>query len=791
MTPTWDIRQGDALEVMRSMEPESVHCVVTSPPWWGLRDYGTDGAYGLEPTLDEYIERMVEVFREVRRVLRSDGTVWCNLGDAYAHDGKRGGKTGGKQAYLDDANLKRVGREKRWTGLKPKDLIGLPWRVAFALQADGVADSKALEVIERVRIDVLDEYRERGETPPDRVLTVLERLDAEYAEAKGDSWWVRSDIVWSKKNSMPESVRDRPTRAHEYLFLLSKSARYSYDAEAIREPAVSTTTKKPDGWDTGPGGHGSFHRNGREKGERTDKQRGHSRRHDGFNGRWDAMSKAEQQAMGANKRDVWTIATQGFKGAHFACVDDETEALTPSGWKRRKALSPGDAIAAYDTVSQKCLWTHIEAVASYPVTSQPMIRLDGRGIDQLLTPNHRCVVRLRSGAELIVGADELKPSNKMLVASEWMGGGENFPTRLARLIGWYVTEGQAGKDCITLYQSGDANPEYCDEIRQLLRAEGAEYVEASRQREWRGRQTIAVSWRVTGAVANMLLSLCPNKRLPSDFLTWSDDALRALWDALMKGDGHFREAGRQTYVQKDKGQIDQVQALAFRLGYSTTLRKRSEGTYSLYETQSTTRNLQSETTDLISSETYTGVVWCPKTPYGTWVARRNGKAFITGNTFPEKLVEPCILAGTSAHGVCEECGAPRTRVAERRFRPQEDVSLPKVVRGSGKQKPMDASNSWTRFPRGTTDVKTRGWQPTCGHDAEPVPALVLDPFCGSGTTGVVALRHGRSFIGIELNPDYIELARRRIIDDAPLLNGLHAQAQGCRAGDRAMPGDLR
>ena len=181
--PTWDILQGDCIEVMRGMEAESVHCVVTSPPYWGLRSYGVDGAYGLEPTLNEYIECMVEVFREVWRVLRKDGCLWLNLGDAYASNpsnGRGGGSTlGGGRPHLSGAN-------RDGAGLKPKDLIGIPWRLAFALQADG--------------------------------------------------WWLRSDNVWHKLNPMPESVTDRPTRAHEYVFLLTKSAKYFYDADAIREP---------------------------------------------------------------------------------------------------------------------------------------------------------------------------------------------------------------------------------------------------------------------------------------------------------------------------------------------------------------------------------------------------------------------------------------------------------------------------------------------------------------------------------------------------------------------------
>ena len=183
--------KADARQI--PLRDETVQCVVTSPPFWGLRDYGVEGQLGLEPTPEEYITNLVTVFREVRRVLRKDGVVFLNLGDAYAGSNKGIGADG-----------KAYGGEKQQTnsgslglpvlpvkGLKPKDLMGLPWRVALALQADG--------------------------------------------------WWLRSDIIYAKKNPMPESVTDRPTRSHEYLFLLTKSARYYYDSEAIREPSSPDT----------------------------------------------------------------------------------------------------------------------------------------------------------------------------------------------------------------------------------------------------------------------------------------------------------------------------------------------------------------------------------------------------------------------------------------------------------------------------------------------------------------------------------------------------------------------
>ena len=341
---------GDCLERLRTLPEESVHCVVTSPPYWGLRDYGVEGAIGLEPTLQEHLDTLVTVFREVRRVLRSDGTLWLNYGDRY-HNGDS------------------------LSGLKPKDLVMMPARVALALQADG--------------------------------------------------WWLRSEIVWHKSNPMPESVRDRPTSAHEKVYLLAKSARYFYDAEAVREEDAGTDHPRnilhrpePSGGILPP-----------HRGIRTA---------EGRNG------------GGRNLRNLWTIATHAYSGAHFA-------------------------------------------------------------------------------------------------------------------------------------------------------------------------------------------------------------------------------------------------------------------------------------------------------------------------TFPPKLVEPCIKAGTSERGCCSACGAPWARVTERK-------QINPGNRQTNGPRSMERRQESAGFEqRLETQVETLGWQPTCEHDAEPVPCTVLDPFGGSGTVGLVASRLGRDAILIELNPEYAEMAERRIHGDAPLL----------------------
>jgi DNA modification methylase len=235
---------GDCLEVLRGLPDGMVQTCVTSPPYYGLRDYGHAGQIGLEETPDAYVARLVNVFREVRRVLRDDGTLWLNLGDSYARAGgtdRQISSTGKVGNTLKTLEMLPCRKQAPPDGLKDKDLLGIPWLVAFALRADG--------------------------------------------------WWLRQDIIWHKPNPMPESVTDRCTKAHEYVFLLTKSARYFYDAAAIAEQAER-------------GDAGSRFDQGKT-----------------------AQHQLERQASGAriddgrrNARSVWPIATQPYSGAHFATM---------------------------------------------------------------------------------------------------------------------------------------------------------------------------------------------------------------------------------------------------------------------------------------------------------------------------------------------------------------------------------------------------------------------------------------------------------------------------------------
>jgi DNA modification methylase len=251
---SYKILIGDVRNELQNLEEQSVQIVVTSPPYWGLRDYGNDGQIGLEQTPDEYVAEMVNVFREVWRVLKDDGTLWLNLGDSYAsfRDGKaipdttRGDSSG---TFVPKGSAKnRMASTFVNTPIKHKDLVGIPWRVAFALQADG--------------------------------------------------WYLRQDIIWAKPNPMPESVKDRCTKSHEYIFLLTKSAKYYFDNQAIKEPSVSNV------------GNAKIRFGGNKYGDSTDPK--HATK----------SGNVWEPSETRNKRDVWNIPTKPFKGAHFAVMPE-------------------------------------------------------------------------------------------------------------------------------------------------------------------------------------------------------------------------------------------------------------------------------------------------------------------------------------------------------------------------------------------------------------------------------------------------------------------------------------
>jgi len=341
---------------------QSVHCCVTSPPYWGLRKYegvepsiwggdaecehvwdehehnpqphGDDGSggnleggrhaqqqtrmgavrsgfcqrcgawrgcLGLEPTPELYVEHITQIFREVKRVLRDDGTCWLVIGDSYASGGMSNPSTKSTLGGGKDLGASCYSILHRAPDLKPKDLVGIPWRVAFALQADGAASPETMRTVERIQAALLADF-DSWEAVPDRTRQEIEQLQREWDDAHKGGWWLRSAIVWAKGNPMPESVKDRPTRSYENVFLLAKAKRYYYDADAIREPLTEWSVKAL---------KGNWHR------KKTIKHAPGSAQDTGG-----TLNRGNYgtyiNPAGRNKRDVWHVNTRPYKGAHFA-----------------------------------------------------------------------------------------------------------------------------------------------------------------------------------------------------------------------------------------------------------------------------------------------------------------------------------------------------------------------------------------------------------------------------------------------------------------------------------------
>jgi DNA modification methylase len=537
---SWEIQQGDALERLREMPDQSVQCCVTSPPYWGLRDYGVDGQLGSEATPEQFIEAMVGVFAEVRRVLRADGTLWLNIGDSYnsgtsakrSASGKvdvgywqQGGRMGDQRVHAPD--------------LKVKDLIGIPWMLAFALRADG--------------------------------------------------WYLRRDIIWSKPNPMPESVTDRPTSAHEYLFLLAKGKQKT---RVIRFADLHC-------------------------------ERVHL-------GQYIRPDAADSWAHNLSVRLATAILDSAQSQQQFSLP-----ALDSEEWKEGAGGRYGVLVADLPVKHRA------------PVLAARLLRSD-TSTKEFLCELDRLGVTLADRDQLLVG-----------------GGAAVFtlPPGIDRYGKAAVAVKDAGEICQVDFASHSlkrSRPSGCSYFYD------AEAIREAPQDKQRGQ----------------------GRR---------HDGFNDRWDAMSK---------------------DEQQALG--------------------------RNKRS--------------VWTIATkPY----------ADAHFATFPAALVEPCILAGTPEKS-CSDCGAPWRRLTD-----VEYVKSPKHGAGSvvGRKEASGQNNfDGAGMPRLNKVTTTTGFEPICDCGAETIQPVVLDPFAGASTTGLVALRHNRSFVGIELNPEYVELGRNRILDDAPLLN---------------------
>lgn len=764
---------GDNRAVMRSMPENSVQCMVSSPPYWGVRSYmiphsvygglascahqwgqqlsmhrggpqgdsevmeGRDrsaqddtsdidvgcfcmecgawrGQLGLEPTPELYVEHLVECMAEAHRVLKPDGVFWMNLGDTFATGAYSVGESPG--GGMQGEKWKDVDRHR--DELRRNRNRG---NATFAGHGKRTDEDESAQEAERHAL-----YRSRqlrdGEhagkntamvalgpmTQPNRMpipglkpkdLCLIPSMAALALRNWG--WWLRSETIWHKLNPTPESALDRPTRAHEQLYLLTKSSHYYYDAKAIAEPVSGGSH---------PRGRGV---NPKSKGKRLgDKQ----------NESFAAAVRGEVEMR--NKRSVWSVAAEPFYGKHYACVDESTDCLTIDGWKPYGDLKVGLLAAQFDMTSGRLSWAPIEALAIHEVRDEAMVSAKSRDVEMLLTTNHRTIIHRRHndnrqwGPPTIIRADAIKKSHGLPVSAPWDDEGTSpVSGDWAELIGWYIAEGCEAQCewAIEIYQSHSANPEKVQRIRSLLLAVGAEFSEETATRMWRGEPRTLGCFQVRGFAAAYLRQWAPGKGFHPTILQWSAPLLERCLAGLVDGDGHRRPDGRFAFIQRSRSTTDMAQGIGVRLGYATMSSWRSgdkgsfgaaagyanRGSHILYFTKKRVISFRGNGgygAD-ISTRPYTGVVWCPKLPAGTWVARKNGRAFLTGNTMPTAVVVPCVKSGS---------------------------------------RPGD---------------------------------MVGDPFGGAGTVSMVAWSLQRQACGIDLGADYCDIARERI--EMAFLRGRH------------------
>jgi len=644
-------------------------------------------------------------------------------------------------------------------GLKPKDLCLIPQRLAIALQEGG--------------------------------------------------WWVRSTPPWLKVSAMPSSVQDRPGVSHEVVLMLTKEERYYWDMDAVRTPHTMKPHRSPQGRpiDDTPRPNGQpkqawptatrheigvdGHPNGRNR-----------RTADWWFESLDQII-SDTEAWLAHAKQVkarggvllnpdgapigFAINPQPTADQHYACVDEDTECLTVHGWKRHNEVTQGMFAAQFDIATGQLSWGKIQDVNRYTVEDEQMVAAVSANVSLLLTANHRTLIsRVQPSGErkrtplVVIEAGQLKTSHAIPVSAPWIYSDDHranewpLNEHWAELLGWYIAEGHgpAYEWNVEIYQSLSANPLKVIRIEQLLKVLGIDYRKAEAQRVWKGQIRWAAVFQIRGFGAIFLRQWAPNKGFHEDTLKWPAAWLRALLNGLIDGDGHRRlEDQRFSFYQKNKSITDMVQAIGVRLGYATKITRRSEGTHNIYFT--TKRLLSFRGTGgegaKIGLTAYTGIVWCPSLPLGTWVARKHGRAFITGNSFPARLIRPMVLASTSAHGCCGQCLAPWQRVVTR------EKGIPASFNGSsftnGKTHDAVAPLATVGKKPRTVRTNTLGWEPTCAHPSAPIiPCTVLDPFAGRGTSLLVAHQLGRQSLGVELSADYCRIIQRNLQDDAPLLD---------------------
>jgi len=701
---TWHVETGDALNVLRDMPDGCVQTCVTSPPYWSLRDYGVDGQLGLEPTPEEYVQKLVEIFREVRRVLRPDGTCWCNLGDSYNGSGK--GPAGVTSELGKVVEVQANGRPTRVDALKPKDLVGIPWAVAFALRADG--------------------------------------------------WWLRSDIVWclsggtkvyakTQKGVMPMTIKD--------MVRLDPSTVQLWNGEKWTQVLGWSETPRPDN----------------------------------------------------------PIAITLRSGERIGC--------TPAHrWPTQRGLLRADELQAGDVIQSTII----------PKADQPESPggLDDTDIGWFVGMYIAEGSKSRSKLQVAAHVKETRRAERLAkIARAYHGtcntyhtGGKAMSINLTgKVLEGIIDTYVSGSSAKTKHLTTAAWQRSNGFLRALLQGylEGDGHHEPHNNR-WRLGFTRNYAWaedlrtiaarlgiqlRINLSTANIGDKTYPafrgeirfdpsnhfNAKPDTEIVAIGRSRARKFWDIGVADGPHLfaLASGVLTHNSKPNPLPESVTDRPTRAHEFIFLLAKSQRYY--YDADAIREPWQTsmDRTDFRSSRYTNQPRGVSNSSHGdgssvhvsTQRAKgRNKRDVWTVATqpfpgshfavFPDKLIEPCILAGASPKA-CPHCGAPWARVVERtELSERDDAGRTKSLAHQRMGKAAPPERGWQ------TTRETTSWQPTCtceGNDGSG-KSIVLDPFAGAGTTGLVATRKGRAFIGIELNPEYTDMSRRRIEDDCPLFN---------------------
>jgi len=705
MDKLWKIKQGHVLNRLAELPDESVQCIVTSPPYWGLRDYGVDGQIGLEPTIDEYLERMVAVCHEIKRVLRTDGTFWLNMGDCYAG----GGRASGKQLDENGIPIHDTAKQKSNRGshvmpspvpigLKPKDLIGQPWRLAFALQADG--------------------------------------------------WWLRSDIIWclsggarvyakTQKGEMPMTIKDMVRLRPETVQL--------WNGEKWTQVL---------GWNKANSRDGALEIELRS-GERIGCTSGHQ---------WPTQ-RGLVRADELRKGDV--IQTCRLPGRNR---NNPSHLRHEIGWFIGHYLAEGSRSG--DTIQISC---HKKELPEIEKEWRALAEAYGGSVHSHCYHGNAATVCVESSIvraiiDHYIGGRTAK--NKHLKPAVWMHN-DMFLGEL--LDGYLQGDGHYDKKNDRWRLGFTRNDYLAADLRTLCARLDVDI----RLKISHGNIGDKTYPTYRGSL-RMIASRHWNAKQSGEVIAIRKSRARQFWDIGVEDEPHLfaLASGVLTHNSKPNPMPESVTdrptkaheyvfllTKSAKYYYDNEAVREDSNTFdlSIRDRENTKLNNVPGSTKmhgLVTNQYQTRnrrTVWhIPTQPFP-------GAHFAT---FPEKLIEPCIKAGTSKKGCCPVCGAPWERVTKdkgySKHRPSagndpRSRSQDKQAKGS-----LDGHHGW----RGNNLLKnapeTIGWQPTCDCSKEPVPCLVLDPFNGSGTTGVVAVRNNCRFLGIELSEKYCIMAEKRI-----------------------------